>query len=139
MKAISHAKSAEKAMDEARYTNERIGFAVDEYLRGHGWTYTSSTPGCFWMWVKVWKGERWTYGSNDDALQAQAWMEQMGDGDDTKQALDMAALALVEAFKAHRAATGSRGYNLFGEVPLIVGDGLRADADGVPSSGEVKP
>lgn len=22
------------------------------YLRSHGWQYTSSTPGCLWMWVK---------------------------------------------------------------------------------------
>lgn len=29
---------------------ERAKFA---YLRSHGWQYTSSTPGCMWMWVKV--------------------------------------------------------------------------------------
>lgn len=26
--------------------------AKHRYLRSHGWQYTSSTPGCMWMWVK---------------------------------------------------------------------------------------
>ncbi len=26
--------------------------AKHRYLRSHGWQYTSSTPGCLWMWVK---------------------------------------------------------------------------------------
>jgi len=26
--------------------------AVSRYLRSHGWEYTSSTPGCLWMWRK---------------------------------------------------------------------------------------
>lgn len=26
--------------------------AKGRYLRSHGWRYTSSTPGCLWMWVK---------------------------------------------------------------------------------------
>lgn len=26
--------------------------AQHRYLRSHGWRYTSSTPGCLWMWVK---------------------------------------------------------------------------------------
>lgn len=23
-----------------------------EYLRATGWTYTSNTPGCLWLWIK---------------------------------------------------------------------------------------
>lgn len=26
--------------------------AKSRYLRSHGWKYTSSTPGCIWLWVK---------------------------------------------------------------------------------------
>jgi hypothetical protein len=44
-------------------------------LRKTGWDYTSSTPGCVWMWCKVWQGKQWTYGSAERALTAQLWME----------------------------------------------------------------
>ena len=27
--------------------------ARERYLRSHGWTYTSDTPGCLWLWRKT--------------------------------------------------------------------------------------
>lgn len=27
-------------------------FAADDWLSQNGWHHTSSTPGCFWLWVK---------------------------------------------------------------------------------------
>lgn len=42
-------KKSGNAIDDARAAleNEQHG-----YLRSRGWRYTSSTPGCLWMWVK---------------------------------------------------------------------------------------
>lgn len=42
-------KKSGNAIQDAQNTldQERHG-----YLRSHGWRYTSSTPGCLWMWVK---------------------------------------------------------------------------------------
>lgn len=40
------------------------------YLRSHGWQYTSSTPGCLWMWVKrcdVTVGTKSNVVTHDDA------------------------------------------------------------------------
>lgn len=28
------------------------------YLESHGWRATSDTPGCFWLWTKLFKGRR---------------------------------------------------------------------------------
>lgn len=42
-------KSA-NAIGDAEYALER---AQHEYLRSHGWEYTSATPGCLWLWRKA--------------------------------------------------------------------------------------
>lgn len=40
----------EQAIEDAEYDLER---AQHKYLQKTGWRYTSSTPGCRWMWVKA--------------------------------------------------------------------------------------
>lgn len=37
---------------EVEYRHELITNEVDHVLRKRGWTHTSSTPGCLWMWEK---------------------------------------------------------------------------------------
>ena len=46
-----------KTTDDARYEREMLEFKIDALLRAKGWTHTSSTPGCFWLWTKTVK---WT-------------------------------------------------------------------------------
>lgn len=37
---------------EANVRHEQITEEVGQVLRRQGWSYTSSTPGCLWMWEK---------------------------------------------------------------------------------------
>lgn len=34
------------------WAEQRLGWRKDAFLRKHGWTATSSTPGCTWMWER---------------------------------------------------------------------------------------
>lgn len=36
-----------------RYEREQLGFREAAWLRAKGWKHTSSTPGCFWLWMKT--------------------------------------------------------------------------------------
>lgn len=38
--------------------------AQREYLKRHGWTSTCGVPGSFWVWVKVYAGERLMAGTS---------------------------------------------------------------------------
>lgn len=42
-------KKSGNEIEDARHDLDQ---AKHFYLRSHGWRYTSSTPGCLWMWVK---------------------------------------------------------------------------------------
>lgn len=42
-------KRSGNEIEDAKHELEQ---AQHRYLRSHGWRYTSSTPGCLWMWVK---------------------------------------------------------------------------------------
>ena len=35
---------------EIAEAESELSRAKEDYLRGHGWKSTSSTPGCYWMW-----------------------------------------------------------------------------------------
>lgn len=37
-------------MQEIQETENELEELKHEYLRRHGWTYTSCTPGAFWLW-----------------------------------------------------------------------------------------
>jgi hypothetical protein len=54
------------AREEARAKIEDSKAALEclthKFLRDNGWTYTSSTPGCVWMWTKAIDGT--TYAVN---------------------------------------------------------------------------
>ena len=39
------------------YARERITDRERRWLRGNGWSETSSTPGNYWMWQKEWEGK----------------------------------------------------------------------------------
>ncbi len=41
-----------KSGNEIEDARNELEQAQHRYLRSHGWRYTSSTPGCMWMWVK---------------------------------------------------------------------------------------
>lgn len=41
-----------KSDSEIETARQDLETAQHRYLRSHGWRYTSSTPGCLWMWVK---------------------------------------------------------------------------------------
>lgn len=86
------AKTATDTHYEAEQLVEKADQKRGAYLREHGWEYTSSTPNCYWMWCKVWRGKQWTYHSSEDALRAETWIAEMGDdtlgvgvSDDQKQ------------------------------------------------------
>ena len=36
---------------------ERANDLRDSWLRSRGWSHTSETPGCYWMWQREWKGK----------------------------------------------------------------------------------
>jgi hypothetical protein len=42
-----------KSYDSIERLREELEWAEDAYLRQHGWTYTSNTPGCLWLWQKT--------------------------------------------------------------------------------------
>lgn len=43
---------SKKSGNEIEDAETELEAAKGRYLRSHGWQYTSSTPGCLWMWVK---------------------------------------------------------------------------------------
>jgi AICAR transformylase/IMP cyclohydrolase PurH len=72
-------KTAHNVVDEAEQLLERAEQVRAKFLRANGWEYTSSTPNCYWMWCKVWRGKQWTYHNAKDALRAEAWIAEMGE------------------------------------------------------------
>jgi len=42
-----------KSDSEIGIAKQELEAAQHRYLRSHGWRYTSDTPGCLWMWVKL--------------------------------------------------------------------------------------
>jgi len=59
---------------EARWQEEQLVFRVDAFLRSRGWADTSSTPGCFWMWTKMIKGQE-MYVTREHAMGIEAHLE----------------------------------------------------------------
>jgi hypothetical protein len=45
------------AHEEIREERERLDYRESRWLTSRGWTYTSKTPGCYWMWQKDWDGK----------------------------------------------------------------------------------
>jgi len=45
-----------RGYDEICFDREQLEFEVAAWLRAKGWTNTSTTPGCLWLWVRnlVW-------------------------------------------------------------------------------------
>jgi hypothetical protein len=43
---------SKRSGNEIEDAASELEHAKHRYLRSHGWRYTSSTPGCLWMWVK---------------------------------------------------------------------------------------
>lgn len=56
--------------DGLRSLEDDLRFAKEAYLRKHGWTYTSDTPGCLWLWEKK-TDSRTILVSTDTALSMQ--------------------------------------------------------------------
>lgn len=52
-----------KSYDDVMHEREMLEFAIDAFLRSKGWTHTSSTPGCLWLWCKTLK---WSETNRDD-------------------------------------------------------------------------
>lgn len=50
-----------EAIDAAE---SKVGELRDRYLRKSGWNHTSSTPGCYWMWVKEIEGRTYMLDSS---------------------------------------------------------------------------
>lgn len=50
-------KSEYGAVSDVKHAEEMFGFSVDKFLRSRGWKHTSSTPGCYWLWEREWKGK----------------------------------------------------------------------------------
>lgn len=46
-------RSRFKSLDDVRHEREMLEYEVDAFLRSKGWTHSSSTPGCFWLWCKT--------------------------------------------------------------------------------------
>jgi hypothetical protein len=47
-----------ETVQDVRYEREQLETRVAEFLRGKGWTYTSNTPGSFWLWEREIGGRR---------------------------------------------------------------------------------
>lgn len=73
------AKTAHGIADEAQTLIERADEVRGKFLRANGWQYTSSTPNCYWMWLKEWHGKQWSYHNAADALRAESWMADFPD------------------------------------------------------------
>ena len=54
------------------WQREQLGFAEDAYLRSHGWTQTSNTPGCLWLWQKQTPDGRTLLVDKDTAISMQS-------------------------------------------------------------------
>jgi hypothetical protein len=63
-----------KTVDQVEAAREALEFEVDAFLRAKGWHYTSSTPGCFWLWEKVIGGRAYLV-SKSGALGIQAALD----------------------------------------------------------------
>jgi hypothetical protein len=66
---------AQNKLQLLRSSKEQAELEAHRWLRAAGWQYTSDTPNCKWMWIKEWRGQRWTYFTIEQALEAAAWME----------------------------------------------------------------
>lgn len=49
---LTESKRRVQMMDAIKDAENELGRVQHEYLRATGWTYTSDTPGCLWLWVK---------------------------------------------------------------------------------------
>lgn len=93
------AKKISDVAYEADQLNEKADHKRGAYLREHGWEYTSTTPGCYWMWCKVSRGKQWSYFKAADALRAQSWMQEMGEDADGVPAVQQTVT--VERLRQH--------------------------------------
>lgn len=48
--------TAYQMMEAIDAAEGKVGELRGSYLRKSGWNYTSSTPGCYWMWTKEIEG-----------------------------------------------------------------------------------
>lgn len=49
---LKESKRRVALIDAIRDAENAVERAEHEYLRATGWTYTSETPGCLWLWQK---------------------------------------------------------------------------------------
>jgi hypothetical protein len=61
MKTYADIENARVSLDNVKH----------DFLKANGWTYTSSTPGFFWMWEKEFSGRRILV-STDHAISIQS-------------------------------------------------------------------
>jgi hypothetical protein len=66
---------AENKLKLLHSRKEEAELEAYRWLRAAGWQHTNKTPNARWMWVKEWRGERWTYFTVEQALEAASWME----------------------------------------------------------------
>jgi hypothetical protein len=45
-----------KRTSDIEQEKSQLGYATADFLRSRGWKSTSSTPGCYWLWTREWKG-----------------------------------------------------------------------------------
>lgn len=62
------------------YLHQRLEWREQAWLRSRGWTYTSSTPGCYWMWMKEWDGKTFLV-SQDTAARIQGYWDADADAE----------------------------------------------------------
>lgn len=67
-------------MEDSRLEHENISYVrvqinrrEEIWLEKSGWTHTSSTPGCYWMWMKEWDGKTLMVGQDTAARIQSIW------------------------------------------------------------------
>lgn len=70
LRGIAKSRLPRTDYDDVLEAQNEAGYVADTYLRERGWEYSSSTPGCYWLWSKEIDGKRWT-GGRDLAISMQ--------------------------------------------------------------------
>lgn len=53
MLTLKESKRRLSLVNEIKDAENEVERLQHEYLKSCGWTYTSDTPGCLWLWVKA--------------------------------------------------------------------------------------
>lgn len=59
--------------EDIKFEIEQLNYKKDAELRRLGWTDTSSTPGCIWLWYKEVKGYGKMWVNRDTAIYISEW------------------------------------------------------------------